>query len=224
VEEYFYLLLPLAFLLVGPRWTAAGLVGVAVLTAIPPFHLVREGYGTNYLIPVNILAGAVLATLQPRVRAGFPWIGVIGLGLVVANAATGYFPPFGIVMGLATTLVVWSFATTRVAMPTVLSPLVTAGKWSYGIYLLHLPFCSAALTLCRKAGLGPHEPVKYYTAAAVLATVGATLAAGLIYRLYEKPILARRPWIYERPWARSLCAGIQVSLVPLGVLYWWVTA
>ena len=223
VEEYFYLLLPLAFWIFGPRVTAVGLVALAALIAEPRFHLLSEGFNTNYLMPVNLMAGAVLATLKPKTQGGFPWVGVIGLVAVIANAATGYLKPFGPIMGVLTTAVVWSFATTRVAMPTALWPMVKAGKWSYGIYLLHLPFCSAALTLCRKAGLGPDGPVSYFVTAGVLATVGSTLLAGLMYRLYEKPILASRPWVYERPWARYLFGGIQVSLVPAGVLYWWVT-
>lgn len=223
VEEYFYLLMPLAFWLFGPRATAVGLVALAALIAEPRFQVLREGFNTNYLMPVNLMAGVVLATFRAKAGPGAPWVGLIGLALVIANASTGYLKPFGPIMGVVTTMVVWSFATTRVPMPAALCPLVAAGKWSYGIYLLHLPFCSAALTLCRKAGLGPDEPVGYFAAAAVLATVGSTLAAGLMYRLYEKPILASRPWIYQRRWARYLCAGIQVSLVPAGVLYWWVT-
>jgi peptidoglycan/LPS O-acetylase OafA/YrhL len=223
VEEYFYLLMPIAFWLFGPRVTAFGLVAVAAIIAEPQFQHLREGFNTNYLIPVNLMAGVVLATARPAARPGLPWVGVIGLALVIANAATGYLKPFGPIMGVVTTAVVWSFATTRVAMPAALAPLVTAGKWSYGIYLLHLPFCSAALRICEKAGLRKEEPVSYYAAAAVLATVGSTLMAGLMYRLYEKPILASRPWVYERPWARYLFAGLQVSLVPAGILYWWVT-
>jgi peptidoglycan/LPS O-acetylase OafA/YrhL len=222
VEEYFYLLLPIAFWLFGPRGTAVGLVVLIAITAEPRFHILpwSESFGTWFILPVNLLAGAVLATLRPTVRDGFPWVGVLGLVAVLANASTGYFEPFGPVMGVVTTLTVWSFAVTRLALPWSLRPMALAGKWSYGIYLLHLPVCSASLAVCRKLGLSEAVPVPYFTAAAVLATVWTAALAGIMYRLVEKPILTSRPWVNDRPWARTLVAALQVSLIPIGIVYW----
>src|SRR5262249_5390536 len=87
VEEYFYLLLPIGFCLFGPRATAIGLVLLMVLTAEPGFHILpwSENFGTWFIMPVNLLSGAVLATLRPTVRDGFPWVGGLGLIAVVAN-------------------------------------------------------------------------------------------------------------------------------------------
>jgi peptidoglycan/LPS O-acetylase OafA/YrhL len=222
VEEYFYLLLPIAFWLFGPRGTAVGLILLMVLTAEPGFHILpgTTEFGTWFIAPVNLLSGAVLATLRPQPREGFPWVGAIGLVAVVANASTGFFHPFGPVMGVVTTLTVWSFAVTRLEVPRSLKPMVLAGKWSYGIYLLHLPVCSASLRVCRDLGLESGGKVLYFTAAAVLATVWTAALAGIMYRLVEKPILASRPWVNERPWLRTIVAGLQVSLIPIGIVYW----
>jgi hypothetical protein len=60
----------------------------------------------------------------------------------------------------------------------------------------------------------------YVSVAAVLATLGATALAAVIYYVVEHPILERRPWVTNRPWARRLAAAIQVCLVPAGIAYW----
>src|SRR5262245_59274614 len=140
VEEYFYLLLPLSFWLIGPRATAVALVGVIVLTLEPSLHKIPgTEFGTWFLVPVNLLAGAILATFRPGPRDGLPWVGMIGLTWVLANGVVGWFHPFGPVMGVVTTLTVWSFAVTRTPVPSPLKTLVLFGRWSYGIYLVHLP-------------------------------------------------------------------------------------
>jgi peptidoglycan/LPS O-acetylase OafA/YrhL len=148
---------------------------------------------------------------------------MVGLAGVMANAADGWFHPFGPAMGFVTTLVVWSFATTRAAVPVSLQMPVVWGKWSYGIYLVHLPFCSAALLATRKMGLDPSRPVAYYTAALALATLGSTALAGLMFRVVERPALAARPGVNARLGLRTLVAAVQVMLVPAGVLYWLAT-
>ena len=123
-------------------------------------------------------------------------------------------------MGVVTTLTVWSFAVTRLDVPRSLKPMVLAGKWSYGIYLLHLPVCSASLRVCRDLGLENGGRVLFFTAAAVLATVWTSALAGIMFRLVERPILVSRPWINDRPWLRTIVAGLQVSLIPIGLVYW----
>jgi peptidoglycan/LPS O-acetylase OafA/YrhL len=108
--------------------------------------------------------------------------------------------------------------------------LVTWGKWSYEIYLLHLPMVSAGLLGSRELERAAHElgleaipRWVYVIVAAVLATAGATALAGLVFRVVERPIRARRPWVTNHTWARRLTAGIQVLLIPTGVAYWLAT-
>ena len=221
VEEYFYLLLPLLFWSVGPRWTAAILVGVIVVTLEPRLHHIPGTHvGTWFIVPVNLLTGAILATFRPGPRDSRPWVGALGLGAVLVNGVVGWFHPFGPVMGVVTTLTVWSFATTRTPVTPPLTWLVQFGKWSYGIYLVHLPFCSGGLRAAQWLGLEPaHGPV-YFGVATLVATAGSTALAAVLYYAVEHPVLVRRPWVTNRPWARRLAAAIQVSLVPAGVAYW----
>jgi len=229
VEEYFYLLLPLILWVLRPMGTAILLVLVIGVTCLPGIddwigtgRFAEYGPGVWFLIPVNLLAGAVLAMFRPRQREGRPWLGMIGLLGVLINGWAMYFPAFGPVMGLVTTLVVWSFATTRMEVPGSLQMPTKAGKWSYGIYLFHLPFCHAALMMCRSLGLERFGPGINFIVAALVATAGATGVAALMYTLAEKPILSRRKWVNARPWARTLAMIAQVSLVPLGLLYCYV--
>jgi peptidoglycan/LPS O-acetylase OafA/YrhL len=226
VEEYFYLFLPLLFWALGPRGAAAVLVGVIAITFEPRLQRIAgTSIGTWFVIPVNLLTGAILATLRPTTRPGVPWVGLIGLGVVVVNGAGVLGPhwrfhPFGPIMGVVTTLTVWSFATTTTPVPRPLSLLVLGGKWSYGIYLVHLPFCSAGLRVAQRLGLEGCPGFVYFGVATALATVGATALAAVLYYTVERPVLARRPWVTNRRWTRWLAAAIQVSLVPIGLLYW----
>jgi len=227
VEEYFYLLLPLILWALRPMGTAIFLILLIGLTCLPgiderigTWRFAEYGPGVWFLIPVNLLTGAVVAMFRPRQRDGWPWVGVIGLLGVLINGWAMYFPAFGPVMGLLTTAVIWSFATTKLDVPGSLQMPTKAGKWSYGIYLFHLPFCIAALMLCRSLGLERFGTGANFIIAALVATAGATGMAALMYTLAEKPILSRRKWVVARPWARNLAMIAQVSLVPLGVLYW----
>jgi peptidoglycan/LPS O-acetylase OafA/YrhL len=209
VEEYFYLILPIAFWLFRPRGMAVLLMAIVALTCLPQLEVLpgTDGFGTWFLIPVNLLTGAVLAAFRPKQRGGWFWIGVVALAGVLVNGVTGWFHPFGLVMGLTTTLVVWAFATTPVGVPAALKLTTAAGKWSYSIYLFHLPFCSAALLVCRLCGLDRLGTIGYFAAATILATIGTTALAGIVYTIWERPILARRKWVTERRWPRTLASS-----------------
>jgi len=224
VEEYFYLVLPLLLWILRPRGVAIVLLAIMGFTCLPSVDnwLGTEAFGIWFLIPVNLLTGAILAMLRPRQRDGRPWIGIVGLVGVLINGWAVVFHPFGPVMGIVTTVVVWSFATTRTGVPGSLQMPTRFGKWSYGIYLLHLPMCMAAEMLTGWIGLGRFGTGVPFAAAAVLATFGATGLAALMYTLAERPILSRRKWINARPWARALAMIVQVSLVPVGLVYWLV--
>src|SRR6201993_292820 len=74
VEELFYLLLPLIFLLRKPARIAIALFVIVTLLLIPRFHLLPDGSDTWFLFPLNLFFGVFLAFLQPRLRSGFPFV------------------------------------------------------------------------------------------------------------------------------------------------------
>jgi hypothetical protein len=86
--------------------------------------------------------------------------------------------------------------------------------------LVHLPFCSGGLRLAQWLGLEQAPGVVYFGVATAIATIGATALAAMLYYAVERPVLASRPGVTNRPWARYLAATVQVSLVPAGIVYW----
>jgi peptidoglycan/LPS O-acetylase OafA/YrhL len=237
IEEWFYLMLPLVFWAVGPKRAIYVLIGLIVLTCEPLLEVIPgTDQGTWFYWPVNLLAGAVLALSNLPKRTGFPWVGVLGLVLLVVNAAVemyfevhrNLFPtakafhPFGPVMGLVTTATVWSFATTTLAYPKLLNWALFAGKRSYGIYLLHIVAVSAAMRVATKATGGATDGWLYDLIAVGLATLMSVFAAAVMWRLYEEPILGFRKKVKDYPVVFWVLLAAQLGLVPAGIAYWLV--
>ena len=223
IEEWFYLMLPLIFAAAGPKRAMVVLIGLIVLTAEPMLEKIPgTPHGTWYLWPVNLLGGAVLALSNLPKRTGFPWVGIVGLVLMVANAAAELCHPFGPVMGAVTTATVWSFATTTTPYPKVLNWALFAGKRSYGIYLLHITAVSAAMRVASKALGGATAGWAYDLIAVSLATGMSVLAAAVMWRLYEEPVLNFRKKVKDYPVVFWALLVIQLGLVPAGFAYWLV--
>jgi peptidoglycan/LPS O-acetylase OafA/YrhL len=220
IEEWFYLLLPLIFALFGPKRALVVLIGLIVLTCEPMLEtLPGTSYGTWFFWPVNLLGGAVLALSNLPKRTGFPWVGIAGLVFLVVNAALELCHPFGPVMGVVTTAIVWSFVTTTTPYPKLLNWALFAGKRSYGIYLLHITAVSAAMRLAQTA-LGKTGGWKYDLIAVGVATGLSVLAAAVMWRVYEEPILDFRKRVKNYPGAFWVLLVIQLGLVPAGFAYW----
>jgi peptidoglycan/LPS O-acetylase OafA/YrhL len=237
IEEWFYLMLPLVFLAAGPKRAIFVLIGLIVLTAEPMFETIPgTDQGTWFYWPMNLFAGAVLALSNLPKRTGFPWIGLLGLGLLLVNAALEMyfethrdlfptakaFHPFGPVMGFVTTATVWSFATTATGYPKLLNWALFAGKRSYGIYLLHITAVSAAMRVAQKALGGATAGWAYDLITVVLATGLSVAAAALMWRLYEDPILNFRKKVKNYPAVFWTLLVVQLGLVPAGFAYWLV--
>jgi peptidoglycan/LPS O-acetylase OafA/YrhL len=224
IEEWFYLLLPLIFAIFGPKRALVVLIGLIVLTCEPMLEkLPGTSYGTWFFWPVNLLLGAVLALSNLPKRTGFPWVGLVGLVLMVANAAAEVCHAFGPVMGVVTTATVWSFATTTTPYPKLLNWALFAGKRSYGIYLLHITAVSAAMRVATKALGGATAGWAYDLIAVVLATGLSVLAAALMWRLYEEPVLNFRKKVKDYPAVFWMLLVVQLGLVPAGFAYWLAT-
>jgi peptidoglycan/LPS O-acetylase OafA/YrhL len=237
IEEWFYLLLPLIFAAVGPKRAIVVLIGLIVLTCEPLFHkLPGTDRGIWFVWPVNLLGGAVLALSNLPKRTGFPWLGLLGLLAMGVNAAVEMsfnlhrdlyptahaFESFGPIMGVVTTATVWSFATTTMPFPKLLNWALFAGKRSYGIYLLHITAVSAAMRVATKALGGSTAGWAYDLIAVTLATGLSVLAAALMWRLYEEPVLNFRKRVKDYPAAFWALLVVQLALVPAGVAYWLV--
>jgi peptidoglycan/LPS O-acetylase OafA/YrhL len=237
IEEWFYLMLPLIFWAVGPKRAIYVLIGLIVLTCEPVLEVIPgTDQGTWFYWPVNLFAGAVLALSNLPKRTGFPWVGMIGLVFLVVNAAVEMyfevhrdlfptakaFHPFGPVIGVVTTATVWSFATTTLAYPRLLNWALFAGKRSYGIYLLHITAVSAAMRLTTRALGGATSGWLYDLMAVGLATLLSVIAAAVMWRLYEEPILGFRKKVKEYPVAFWALLVLQLGLVPAGIAYWLV--
>lgn len=237
IEEWFYLMLPLIFAAVGPKRAIFVLIGLILLTCEPMLEkLPGTERGMWFVWPVNLLGGAVLALSNLPKRTGFPWVGVLGLVLLVVNAAVDMyfethrelfptakaFHPFGPVMGVVTTATVWSFATTTLTYPKLLNWALFAGKRSYGIYLLHITAVSAAMRVATKALGGATSGWLYDLIAVGLATLLSVIAAAVMWRFYEEPILGFRKKVKDYPVAFWVLLVLQLGLVPAGIAYWLI--
>ena len=214
VEELFYLLLPLLFLLKKPVRIAIALAVIVGLLLVPRFHLLPDGSGTWFLFPLNLFFGVFLAISQPRLRSSFPFVAVAALALVIANGFGGWYHSFGPVSALLCTATVWSLAVYDGRLPRLFEPVRWMGQLSYGIYLLHL-FC-VSLAVRALGGLRGHS-VLFYSGVLAITTVLAVFAAWILQIAIEDPALRLRPKLRVHPKLKYLFAAIQVSLIPVGV-------
>lgn len=218
VEEFFYLLLPLVFLLGTRTRVLAVLLLITVINLEPRFHTLPDGSGTWFILPHNLIGGAIMALLKPK-RTGFPWVGLVATGVFAFNCATGFFEQFGPIMATVTTLIVWSFATTRTPYPMQGAVFLWAGRLSYGVYLLHLPVCSLANRAYLYLGLPADSPALFWLFAPVVAMVISTLMAAVMYKTIEQPAQTVRKYVPGNPRLATALMLCQVSLVPLGIVY-----
>jgi peptidoglycan/LPS O-acetylase OafA/YrhL len=229
IEEQFYLLWPAVVFLLGRRALLRVCIGVIVAAVVTRTALTLFGghpIAVNVLTPCrmdSLAMGALVAlaargpggvaALLPRARLG---AAVSALLLVPLFAAQG--PKWGVVRGpgqavgytllavfFASVLVLAVSRPNRGALNRAFSHpfLTTFGRYSYALYLFHLPLGA----LLRATGLrldrfptvlGSHLPgqVIFYAAG-----IGVSLAAAWVsWRVFENPILSlKRHFPVERP-------------------------
>lgn len=195
IEEQFYVLWPIAFIVLaggGRRRLVTGLtVGIAasfVLTiALWPQGWERVYYGSDTRA-LGLLAGCLLAVvLHGRVQhRGSSRVALVAVAAVVATAAT----PILFVLWLAPALVsvltvVALFAVTGTSRVGWLEwrPLREVGRRAYGLYLWHFPVAVAAERLLGEPGV---------LAMAVVVLPLSAVLTELSWRYVEQPFM-RRP-------------------------------
>jgi peptidoglycan/LPS O-acetylase OafA/YrhL len=203
IEEQFYVLWPLAFLLLLRLTKRRDLIvallacGIAAVVCFRAIHWVlwqnedRLFFGLDARSD-GLLAGCLLALLLAGRRIP-PWAGLAGV-LAAAAVALVAWRPFGwagrnegglLVVNLAAALVLLSLlAPSGRSLAALLEcrPLVWIGKISYGLYLWHWPLNS--LLQDARVPLSP--------AGLVLRIAAAFLLASGSYYLLERPFLRLR--------------------------------
>ncbi len=213
VEEQFYLVWPLLVLATPPQalrrlclvlFAVCCASKLALVAAHADWVMLYMGTMTRY---DGLIAGALIATLRPEeALARAHTAGVVGLaaGLgivgIVATSPSEHTSPR---IALETTLAAIAFgaAVLRVhaRAPAWSGALLQSralmwlGRYSYGIYLLHLPLVFLVRPWAARQGVLTGVPVNLRSFLLGLATVAiALLLARLMYQFLEEPALNLR--------------------------------
>ena len=214
IEEQFYLLWPLVVFALrrnanALRWTAiAGVCAIPVLRATLIFHGVRELYIHENLFTRadSLLIGGLLAMAYRNQKAWdavlkfAPAVCSVGFSLIALHVVLPKFPTnsmyldvnlmytlLGVTMAA---LLAWSLKPRSLTRKLFELPaLRTLGKYSYGLYVLHVFILGENLRLRLWLGSLTHNIVFSGIAAGLLCVALAMVAAWLSYHLYEKQFL-----------------------------------
>jgi len=219
VEEQFYLLWPLLIGKVSLRGSVMACIVIIVASFLARLgmHLAHEPPGWLYVsTPARadaLAIGALFAILlrspawRPRFIAALPWVGAVsGLALAALLLDThglNRLNPLMQVYGYTAIAVLAGVATARAALAGVrvqgrlwtrilTSVLTFFGKYSYGIYVVHMPIKVATIALLgaslrRQSTLHPLRVDTIFIAAGTVASVALAL---LTWRLIERPFLS----------------------------------
>ena len=228
VEEQFYLVWPITVFLLRTRRRLL-IFCAAALVLCPFLRLFLFVHGVSYFIvgantlcrSDSLLAGAALALLvrsrfHDSILRASGWIFlasafVVGVSLYSAHHGPLLNTPTGFQIYLA-----FDFSATAIASVGViglslrsrlasrlctLHPLRWLGKYSYGIYVLHLIFFSYMEEPLRHffyARVTPNKGVAIIATGLLIFLISIT-AAYLSYNLYEKPFLRLKRFFDYRP-------------------------
>lgn len=236
VEEQFYLVWPLVVYWLAPRTllrvSLAMLAGSLLLRLV----LLRLGVPTGSLYPMTfthldgLAVGSFLAVavrdpaLMARVQRLLPWIAGLALGgLAVVRWSDGnlFFwsramtsAGYSLAALLFGALLVWALAgDARRGLRRVFTSafLRQAGKYSYALYVIHVPVAGVAYPLVQRllARLAPGWGYDLLFVASLAAAFGLSWGlAVLSWHLFEKRILGlKRYFSYSAPGAPAAAAG-----------------
>ena len=223
LEEVFYLFAPLSMLALLPfirrRWQTVVVLGAAlalalalrtfyVIDANPDWH---EGVRKISLIRLDAIGYGVLAVYLCKAYApsvsSRRWLAVGGaVGLVAAwlvylatsidTSIVARTLLFAIVSASFAAMLPLAAVWREPAWPRAAIVAVRQlALWSYALYLTHLPI----MRIIYKLNLAPANAFGCYAIAVVFAVL-AIASAAIVYRGFERPILALRDrWVPARP-------------------------
>jgi peptidoglycan/LPS O-acetylase OafA/YrhL len=233
VEEQFYLVYPLALMLLSRIWprhrvAAIGLIGLLSL-ALSAWGASR-GSSSNFYLPLTraweLLTGAAIAVRPwrlPQRRVAREALAAAALA-VLALAASNYrasmpYPGLPTLPVCFATALLLTDDTRQTAIHRLLAwrPLVLVGLASYSLYLWHAP----VLTFLRYVLIRPPGP------AAVAAGLALTAALAFAsWRFIEQPVRSRRVLASNARFA-WLALAASVLLALCGIAMWhskgWAT-
>jgi len=219
VEEQFYLVWPLATVLVLRRWGRAGVLAVAgsgtVASAVWTLVLYRHGAGVSRLYygtdtrAQALLAGATLAAalaggVPAWARSAAKWVGPAGLVVLAwclhsVSGSGAFLYQGGFLLVAAAACAVMACAALQpdggLARALSLGPVRYVGRISYGLYLYHWPVF-LVLDHARTGLAGPGLLGLRLAATAAMAAVS--------FRYIEEPIRSGR---WSGAWGRWRAAG-----------------
>lgn len=225
IEEQFYLLWPLLVYVARTRRRVLVLALCLSAVALGLRVLLMAVWGNAYAAhhsmfarADSLLLGAALAMLfrdremWPRVLRWAPWAFAGCAGLVLLSLGAGgvrvfasqywvFCLRFSVVAVASAGLLAWSLRPGVVASVFSVRVLRFFGKYSYGLYVLHMTFLPL-LSRVGRAALFALYPSKAFAVAgtAALVLLLSCAAAWLSFQLYEKPFLRlKRFFDYSAP-------------------------
>lgn len=193
VEWQFYLLLPVALMVVWRFWPGRRNALIAVVLALLASLALSliltplETSGAFFLLPTRsweMLAGGVVYLFGPHVlKLPRRLLEMIGFGLILVSVATAqaaHWPGYQAVLPVLGSCLVLAADRAQSAW-TSPAPMQVLGRWSYSIYLWHWPVVVALVYLERQ-----HQPT-----AILLSIVLSVLLGGMSYRWVESPARTR---------------------------------
>jgi peptidoglycan/LPS O-acetylase OafA/YrhL len=214
IEEQFYLVWPLCVWLLPVRRLLVGAIAVCVAALALRIGLALDHVSTQLIFRNTVtrsdtlLVGAICAmfvrdaALIARVRPVLPFLAALGSAYVVAvavgikdetaqafYAVTFGFTALAVVFGA---LVIWAYVDRgrRNWSDRLLSirPLTVLGKYSYGVYVYHIPVIYLAKMHFGDSAWFGHDlaPCSLFIAGALAATVAI---AAISYEYFEKRFL-----------------------------------
>jgi peptidoglycan/LPS O-acetylase OafA/YrhL len=215
VEEQFYLLWPLLVILCRPvalAWACAAvaIVALGVRIVLEAMHFPSDALYMFTICRMDALAlGAAAACVVriPRAREWFArFTGRLALAAALTLAATtivtrgltldatstqtwGYsLLSLGFALIVLLTALPQSGLTARLMSPLAWRPLRLIGRYSYGMYIFHLPL-SVFIAFPLLQRLYPHITTTVGVAYVVVMTVVTFCLAAVSYELFESPFL-----------------------------------